>query len=67
MNPRADNPAGLDRFDPMDDPEFAAGVQAYSDRLRALRGRPRIRLFDEDPARPDLRAVRVVVKREAIP
>lgn len=29
-----DNPEGLDRWDPMDDPEFAGHVQAYADRRR---------------------------------
>ena len=46
MTARPDNPEGLDGFDPMDDPAYAAGVQAYSDRLRDERGRPRIRLSD---------------------
>ena len=42
------NPDGADDFDPMDDLEYAAGVQAYSDKFRRLRGRPRIRLSDTD-------------------
>lgn len=50
VNPRADNPEGIDRFDPMDDAGFSAGVQAYSDHLRALRGRPRIQLWDQEAA-----------------
>ncbi len=43
---KAQNPEGVDDFDPMDDPEYAAGVQSYSDKFRRLRGRPGIRLWD---------------------
>lgn len=45
----AQNPEGVDDFDPMDDPEYAAGVQSYSDKFRRLRGRPSIRLWDPEP------------------
>lgn len=40
----SDNPEGLADFEPMEHPAYAARVWAYSDRLRAIQGRPPLRL-----------------------
>lgn len=55
-----ENPEGLDDFDPMDDPAFAAHVQAYSKRLRDSLGRPHIDLARSGS--PDWHARRAALK-----